>query len=539
MSAFTLGVVPLHESMVPGAETTEAVLVRVRAAREPSGPRPKLTAVLVLDTSGSMMGEPIDQVIQSAKRLTEILGDNDSLGVVAFSGSAQTVSPIRELGLEARREAAREIATLSAGGSTNISGGLSHAMLLLGPREPQQRQILLLLSDGQPNVGAETPRDLAAEVKLIRARQIAVSALGYGEAHSDDIMIAIADAGGGRYAFVSDPRLAASSFARALGAQRDVVAEDLRLTLTPTEGVEILEIHGDPPTTFGADGLNVTLSDLIAGDELNVVIELRVRAPRERGPWRTLKVALSGKAPGGGREDPRGDASVVLTDAGPYEVDRGVAAALSIARADAMRTQARAHADKGDYAVAAQILRKAKALLEQTPGYLEGEGALGDARETLVDEIAAMARVPDRHAYEEFKKASRDYADFAASGSKARGGGSPESASPATRAMMDLMAGPVAIKAALVVVAGPSVGAVYPLGASAGIGRSPDNLVALKSPSISRRHARVEYHQGKHWVLDMKSTCGISVNGQQVDRHPLEHGDVIELGEVRLRYETQ
>ncbi len=83
------------------------------------------------------------------------------------------------------------------------------------------------------------------------------------------MLISVADSGGGRYAFVN------------------IVAEDARVVLTPASGVDIAGVLGQPKTSFGADGLRVHLPDVIDGDELNLVIELDVTAPRVRCPRRT------------------------------------------------------------------------------------------------------------------------------------------------------------------------------------------------------------------------------------------------------------
>ena len=93
-----------------------------------------------------------------------------------------------------------------------------------------------------------------------------------------------------------------AAFIRALGAQLEVVAEHSELLLTPGENVEIVRLLEDPPTAVGAAGLRVTLPDLVLGDELNLVAELRVRAPREPGPMRALGATLTGKFAGTSRE---------------------------------------------------------------------------------------------------------------------------------------------------------------------------------------------------------------------------------------------
>src|SRR5438874_13538523 len=59
--------------------------------------RPAFTVAFVLDTSGSMQGEPVRQVIESVGKLVELLGDGDRAGVVAFADNPSVVAPIPAL----------------------------------------------------------------------------------------------------------------------------------------------------------------------------------------------------------------------------------------------------------------------------------------------------------------------------------------------------------------------------------------------------------------------------------------------------------
>src|SRR5688572_11208925 len=184
-----LEVTPVHLALAPEAEQTTHVLLRVRAVTTaPARPRPRLTAVLVLDASGSMRGEPMLQVVLSAERLADILSDTDRLGVVAFNDVAVTISPLRELEGGARRELKREVAPIGADGGTNIGAALAHAALMFPKRAPGERQLMLVLSDGEPNIGAQAPAELAAQARLVKDREIAVSTLGYGASHNDDVL---------------------------------------------------------------------------------------------------------------------------------------------------------------------------------------------------------------------------------------------------------------------------------------------------------------------------------------------------------------
>ena len=45
------------------------------------------------------------------------------------------------------------------------------------------------------------------------------------------------------------------------------------------------------------------------------------------------------------------------------------------------------------------------------------------------------------------------------------------------------------------------------------IGRTEGNDLVLNHPSVSRKHARIEARDGRWWIVDLKSTNGVKVNG--------------------------
>ena len=70
------------------------------------------------------------------------------------------------------------------------------------------------------------------------------------------------------------------------------------------------------------------------------------------------------------------------------------------------------------------------------------------------------------------------------------------------------------------------------------IGRSPSCDLPVPSPRVSRRHAWVHRDGNQYAVSDLGSTNGTFVNGAPVDGvAPLGFGDVVQVGQVRLRLE--
>jgi adenylate cyclase len=75
-------------------------------------------------------------------------------------------------------------------------------------------------------------------------------------------------------------------------------------------------------------------------------------------------------------------------------------------------------------------------------------------------------------------------------------------------------------------------------GSAIHIGRAASNDITLPHSSISRSHALLE---GKHdiWMIkDQHSANGVLVNGVRVEHAELNSGDVIGLGDIKLRFEN-
>src|SRR5579871_4437680 len=75
-------------------------------------------------------------------------------------------------------------------------------------------------------------------------------------------------------------------------------------------------------------------------------------------------------------------------------------------------------------------------------------------------------------------------------------------------------------------------------GSTIHIGRAASNEITLPHSSISRTHALLE-GKPEAWILtDQRSANGVLLNGVRVESAKLKSGDVIGLGEVKLRFEN-
>ncbi|HEV7241398.1 MAG TPA: adenylate/guanylate cyclase domain-containing protein [Thermoanaerobaculia bacterium] len=66
------------------------------------------------------------------------------------------------------------------------------------------------------------------------------------------------------------------------------------------------------------------------------------------------------------------------------------------------------------------------------------------------------------------------------------------------------------------------------------IGRTEGNDLVLNHPSVSRKHARIEARNTHWWIVDLKSTNGVKVNGTLISEAQVGAGDKILIGSVQL-----
>jgi hypothetical protein len=80
-------------------------------------------------------------------------------------------------------------------------------------------------------------------------------------------------------------------------------------------------------------------------------------------------------------------------------------------------------------------------------------------------------------------------------------------------------------------------GSEFELHESVKIGRDESNDLVFPSPTVSRRHARLDFREGRWWIEDRGSFNGTFVNGVRLQPGvpiPLRHTDSIAVGAENL-----
>ncbi len=153
---------------------------------------PRRYVQFVVDTSGSMAGDKIEQAKASLRTFLRSLSGNDVFQVVTFASAVQTFfdKPV-PANHENVAKALQRVDQLHALGGTNIAGALQQALEATIPFDdgaPLLPQIVFV-TDGQPTVGLTAPQQILDLTRQLDTRATRLFALGVG----DDIDVRLLD----------------------------------------------------------------------------------------------------------------------------------------------------------------------------------------------------------------------------------------------------------------------------------------------------------------------------------------------------------
>ena len=165
--------------------------------------RPPLNLTLLIDVSGSMSSpDKLPLVIKSLKMLVDQLTEKDHVAIAVYAGAAGAVLEPTVGSDKAKIMAALD--KLSAGGSTAGGEGLRLAYNLAKQNfDKKSVNRVMLMTDGDFNVGINNPQQLEDFVSRERESGVYLSVLGFGTGNYNDLLMQkLAQSGNGMAAYI-------------------------------------------------------------------------------------------------------------------------------------------------------------------------------------------------------------------------------------------------------------------------------------------------------------------------------------------------
>ncbi len=214
----------------PWNDKTQLVQIGIKGYVPPVTEDKASNLVFLLDTSGSMdQPDKLPLLKRAFGLLVDQLGENDTVSIVAYAGSAGVVlEPTRG---SDKTKILSALDNLSAGGSTAGAAGIELAYQLA-----EQHKVtggvnrVILATDGDFNVGIDDPEDLKTYIKNKRDGGVFLSVLGFGSGNlGDDTMQALAQNGNGNASYIDSFKEAQKVLVADAGGTLDTIAKDVKI----------------------------------------------------------------------------------------------------------------------------------------------------------------------------------------------------------------------------------------------------------------------------------------------------------------------
>ena len=250
------------------------------AARDVALPK---DIVFVIDRSGSMGGEKIEQAQAALQFILGQLNENDRFSIVGFDDQLVIFSEtLREADRDALRDARRFVDRLYANNGTDIEGGLQTGLRIL--KDSEQRvgatRLLVFLTDGLPTAGITDPPLITELVGGTNSRvEARLHVFGVGYDVNTHLLDQLAAQNGGSITYVQpgeNLELVLSDF---YGKIANPVLTNLEIEF---EGINVSDLYPRAlPDMFRGSSLLLTGRYQVRGDNEAVIARVRGMAGEE------------------------------------------------------------------------------------------------------------------------------------------------------------------------------------------------------------------------------------------------------------------
>ena len=361
----------MGKDTVPATETEQAIYTLVNIKSKGGALLGTMAAnfALVLDRSGSMDGEKMDNVKEAIGYVVDHLSDADLVSVTIFDDQVETLIPNQAA---QNREAIKAaIASVVPRGGTQISDGLKAGLaeVMKGYAKDRVNRILLL-TDGQTWDDEDACLKLAEEAGK---QGIAITSIGIGNEWNEKLLLQLAERSHGNSHWIQNPIAILDAFQQEMEGMQAVSATNLKVTARMSAGVKPFKVHSTVPMIADVTRKVVSSGSIIAdlgsldgkkGQAL--LIETRIPA-QKAGKFRLGQVEVTYDIPSQGvkGQSVKTDLFITVTAdaAAAKKVNAEVMNLVEKISAFKLQTRALTEAEAGNIAAATQKLQSAATVL--------------------------------------------------------------------------------------------------------------------------------------------------------------------------------
>ncbi|RMD47579.1 MAG: VWA domain-containing protein, partial [Candidatus Thermofonsia bacterium] len=159
--------------------------------------RKDVNLVMLLDTSGSMRGDKVDNMKEAAVQFVEQMGDDDTITVITFSTAPSILVPPTHVG-EARSKIINAIQGINASGDTALFDAIAQgAAVLNGAQRTDATNVIVVLTDGVDTSSVRPFNDQL--IQEATQNNTTIFTIAYGGDADEDVLQNLAFMANGNY----------------------------------------------------------------------------------------------------------------------------------------------------------------------------------------------------------------------------------------------------------------------------------------------------------------------------------------------------
>ncbi len=216
----------------PWNENHRLVKIGLQGKSVNQGERKAANLVFLIDVSGSMSNaDKLPLLVQSFQLLLEELNEDDRVSLVVYAGRQAVLLDPTAIDAGGRAQVNKALKSLSAGGGTHGSAGITTAYELARKafiKEGVNR--VILATDGDFNVGPTSHDALLQLVKKQADGNISLTVLGFGQGNLNDALLEnLTNKGDGNYYYLDSLREGQKVFQSGLTGTIQTIAKDVKI----------------------------------------------------------------------------------------------------------------------------------------------------------------------------------------------------------------------------------------------------------------------------------------------------------------------
>lgn len=233
----------------------------------------------------------IEQAKSAAIKAVEKLNNGDFISIICFDDKANILVEATKITSKNKKDIIFKIKSIVVGGSTNLhEGWLKSATEVAKNISEKYVNRVIILTDGQTNVGILDSREIENNVFKLYKKSISTTCIGLGEGFNEKLLEAMSNSGGGNFYFIENNSELESMFNDEFSGLSNVVATEVKLKFIPGQAIIKKQLN----SFLEKDG-EFLLNNILNFKTLDILFEFNVKVNKKQKNIEVGKLLLTYK----------------------------------------------------------------------------------------------------------------------------------------------------------------------------------------------------------------------------------------------------